>query len=57
MINQSLPEVCAEGYWQAYETAKEMGNQELADETLKTLREHPKLQNTERVKKLATGSP
>ncbi len=54
---QSIPEVCAEGYWQAYETAKEMGHQELADETLKTLREHPKLQNTERVKKLATGAP
>jgi tetratricopeptide (TPR) repeat protein len=49
---QSVPEVCAEAYWQAYETAKEMGNQELADETLKTLKEHPKLQNTTRVKNL-----
>jgi TolA-binding protein len=54
---QSVPEVCAEAYWQAYETAKEMGNQELAEETLKTLREHPKLQNTARVKKLGTGAP
>lgn len=57
VANQSIPEVCAEAYWQAYETAKEMGNQTLADETLKTLREHPKLQNTSRVKKLGTGAP
>lgn len=54
---QSIPEVCAEGYWQAYETAKEMGNRELANDTLKTLREHPKLQNTARVKNLGTGTP
>lgn len=49
---QAVPEVCAEAYYQAYETAKEMGNQELADSTLKTLKEHPKLQNTQRVKSL-----
>ncbi len=54
---QSVPEVCAEAYWQAYETAKEMGNQQLADDTLKQLQEHPKLQNTERVKKLGKGAP
>ncbi|RYD43173.1 MAG: tetratricopeptide repeat protein, partial [Verrucomicrobiaceae bacterium] len=30
---QSVPEVCAEAYWQAYETAKELGNTELANST------------------------
>jgi tetratricopeptide (TPR) repeat protein len=47
---QSAPEVCAEAYWQAYETAKELGNQTLADETLAALLANPKLQNTQRVK-------
>jgi len=50
---QSLPEICAEGYWQAYETAKELGNTELADETLKAFLANPKLKNTERYKKAA----
>jgi len=54
---QGTPEVCAEAYWQAYETANELGNKTLAEETLKTLREHPKLQNTERVKKLMKEAP
>ncbi len=49
---QGVPEVCAEAYWQAYETAKELGDKDLAEETLNDLREHPKLQNTERVKEL-----
>lgn len=48
---QSVPEVCAEAYWQAYETATELGNKELANETLKQLRENQKLKNTERFKK------
>jgi hypothetical protein len=48
---QSTPEICAEAYWQAYEIAIAMGNQELADETIKALAANPKLQNTERAKK------
>lgn len=48
---QSTPEICAEAYWQAYETAIALGNQELATETLKALAANPKLQNTERAKK------
>jgi tetratricopeptide (TPR) repeat protein len=47
---KSTPDVCAEGAWQAYETLIEMGNKELAQETLKTLSTDPKLQNTQRVK-------
>ena len=54
---QSTPEVCAEAYWQAYETANELGNKALADETLKALLENPKLQNTDRVKKAAKEAP
>lgn len=50
---QSTPDVCAEAYWQAYETAKELGNKTLADETFAALLANPKLQNTERVKKAA----
>ena len=48
---QSAPDVCAEAYWQAYETATDMGNTTLADETLKTLAANPKLKNTARAKK------
>lgn len=48
---QSTPDVCAEAYWQAYETATDLGNQELANETIKALAANPKLQNTERAKK------
>jgi tetratricopeptide (TPR) repeat protein len=47
---QSTPEVCAEAYWQAYETANLLGNKELADKTLESLKENPKLKNTERYK-------
>jgi tetratricopeptide (TPR) repeat protein len=47
---KSTPDVCAEGAWQAYETLVEMGNKELAQETLTTLSTDPKLQNTQRVK-------
>lgn len=47
---QSLPDICAEAYWQAYETAKALGETELARETLKRLIIHPKLVNTQRAK-------
>ncbi|NQW99988.1 tetratricopeptide repeat protein, partial [bacterium] len=50
---QSVPEVCAEGYWQAYETATELGDTTLANETLKALAANPKVKNTERAKKAA----
>ncbi len=53
---QGFPEVCAEAYWLGYGVAKDMGNNTLADETLKALRAHPKLQNTDRVKKLMLES-
>lgn len=47
---QSTPEVCAEAYWQAYETANLLGNKELADKTLESLKANPKLKNTVRFK-------
>ena len=50
---QSTPDVCAEAYWQAYETAKELNEEGLAAETLKALSIHPKLQNTPPAKKAA----
>lgn len=50
---QGFPEVCAEAYWQAYETAQKLGEATLAAETLKALREHPKLTNTKAAKKAA----
>ena len=50
---QGFPDVCAEAYWQAYETAKELGEETLAADTLKALREHPKLTNTKAAKKAA----
>lgn len=50
---KSTPDVCAEAYWQAYETLLELGNQTLADETLKALQNEPKLQNTPAAKRAA----
>lgn len=50
IVHQSVPDVCAEAYWQAYETAKELADDTLAKETLKALSTHPKLQNTQRAK-------
>lgn len=50
---KSTPEVCAEAYYQAYETALELGDQTLASETLKTLQDDPKLQNTAAAKRAA----
>ena len=47
---QSLPEICAEAYWQAAETAKGLNEFGLASENLKTLTTLPKLQNTRRAR-------
>jgi TolA-binding protein len=57
VANQSVPEVAAEAYWQAYETAKELNDMTLADETLKALSINPKLKNTVRAKKAAELAP
>ncbi|MFT4175576.1 MAG: tetratricopeptide repeat protein [Luteolibacter sp.] len=54
---QAYPDICAEGYWQAYEVAKLLGDNELAQSTLKTLAEHPKLQKTERARKAKELNP
>ncbi len=48
---QKETEICAEAYWGAYETAKDLGDTKLAQDTLKQLKEHPKLQETEYAKK------
>lgn len=53
---QGMPEICAEGYWQAYETARDLNDAVLAGETLQALKNHPKLQNTARVKGLAKSA-
>ncbi|MEY3898262.1 MAG: hypothetical protein RLZZ214_3783, partial [Verrucomicrobiota bacterium] len=45
---KSTPEICAEAGWQAYKTLIEMGDQALADETLKAVASDPKLKNTAR---------
>jgi len=45
------PEIAAEAMWGAYEAAKELGDTKLADETLKQLKENPKLKDTEFQKK------
>jgi TolA-binding protein len=50
---QGFPDLCAQAYWEAFETAKELGEDTLAQETLKALATHPKLQNTEPAKKAA----
>lgn len=48
---QSTPDVCSEGYWQAYKLLdEELGNKTLAKETLKTFLENEKMKNTERYK-------
>ena len=49
---QAFPDLCAEGYWQASEVAKQLGEDKLAEETLKVLKDHPKLRNTERHKQV-----
>lgn len=50
---QAQPDICAEAYWQAYETAKAQGETEIASENLKALSTHPKLQNTVQQKRAA----
>jgi hypothetical protein len=47
----SVPEVAAEAYWQAYETALELKDDNLAIKILRALAAHPKLKITERAKK------
>jgi len=47
---QGLTNVCAEAYWQAYETAKEMNEYTIASDTLRKLTTNPKLKNTMRAK-------
>ena len=48
---QGYPEICADAYWGAYEVAQQLKDTDLAKETLKTLRNHAKLQNTAACKK------
>jgi len=50
---QAFPDLCAEGYWQAAEVAKDLGDEELSQQTLKALLDHPKLKNTEFYKRAA----
>jgi tetratricopeptide (TPR) repeat protein len=54
---KSTPEIAAEGGWQAYETLKQMGDESLAAETLKTIAADQKLKNTERAKKASELVP
>ncbi len=44
--HQGFPEICAAAYWGAYEVALELKDDTLAQNTLKALADHPKLQNT-----------
>ncbi|MEX1049646.1 MAG: tetratricopeptide repeat protein [Akkermansiaceae bacterium] len=48
---RAVPEVCAEAYWQAYQTALELGNQAEAQENLKVLQEDERLKNTAAAKR------
>lgn len=57
VANLSVPEVAAEAYWQAYETALELKDSSLAMNTLRALAAHPKLKNTEKGKKAAEMAP
>jgi tetratricopeptide (TPR) repeat protein len=47
---RAFPEVCAEGYWGAYEVATELGETQIATETLEVLKTNSKLQQTARGK-------
>ena len=47
---KSTPDVCAEGYWQAYETAMEQGDKTAADQFMTLLASDPKVKNTARSK-------
>jgi tetratricopeptide (TPR) repeat protein len=57
VANLSVPEVAAEAYWQAYETALELKDASLAMNTLRALAAHPKLKNTDRAKKAVEMAP
>ncbi len=57
VANLSVPEVAAEAYWQAYETALELNDASLAMNTLRALAAHPKLKNTDRAKKAIEMAP
>ncbi len=48
---QGMPDLCAEGYWRAYKVLVKLNKATEAQDTLKALAEHPKLQNTEQAKK------
>jgi len=54
---QAFPDVCAEAFWRAYEVAKQLGDNELATNTLKQLAENPKLQKTARAKQAKEQNP
>jgi hypothetical protein len=56
IASASSPEVCAEGYWQAYLTAIDLGKQEIADNLFKEFMANTKLQNTEAYKKAAANA-
>jgi len=43
---QGFPDICAEAYWEAYKVLLELKEDVQAQETLKALKEHPKLQKT-----------
>ena len=57
VANLSVPEVAAEAYWQAYETALLLKDDNLAINTLRALATHPKLKNTSRAKKAVEMAP
>ncbi len=48
---QSLPDLCADAYWEAFEILKELGDVTQSQDTLRALAEHPKLQKTAECKK------
>ena len=49
---KGTPEIAAEAYWQAYETANAMGKKTEADEMLNVLKTDEKLKNSARYKKV-----
>jgi len=53
---KAFPEVCAEAYLQASETARELGKTAEVEENMKILLEDPKFKNTEAYKKASTGT-
>lgn len=43
---KAFPEICAQGYWQSYEIAKDLGEATIAVETLRALATDPKVQKS-----------